>query len=768
LIKQTSMNIPTHDTHPGFWEWNIAEKQISSPILMRILGYEEGEVTESRDIWRLLIHPDDWGKLVSAFKNHIENGLEEPVVEETRFFHKTGSVLYILLVGKVTDFGPDGTPLKMVGTHIDITGPKYAEMNLRRVNNLLSETSRTAMVGGWEYEIEANELIWTDFMREIFEVDAHFVPKKGDVASLFTIEPERDRVNAAFSAAVTRGIPFDIEFPIITAKGNRKWVRCTCQSTFEDSRCTRLFGSLQDITEKSQAKEELWAKKQQLVAFIKHSPVAICMLDNDLNYITASDIWKTFLSVSGDISERNHLEVFPGTPEIWVERYRSGLAGNVLRMDEESYELPDGTLEWLEWEIRPWSDQSGEIGGIIIVVSVISEKHAFKEALIKAKNDAEQSSLIKSRFLSMVSHEIRTPLNAVIGFINLLMQDPRSDQVENMNVLRFSAENLLLLINDILDFSKLEADKVELEEHDFDLKSLLHNIVSSLKQEAGKKHLWLELATDPHIPEFVKGDSARLGQILINLINNAIKFTHEGGVSITCQLVETSQEAVTIIFEVKDTGIGISLEQQAHIFDMFSQADSDTTRKYGGTGLGLSISKRLLELMGSQIRLSSAPFEGATFSFKITFKKTESVSPDVEDDDSEVPSPVLDGARVLIVEDNTVNILLMQKFLTHLKCDCSIAKDGNIAYEMVKEHDYDLILMDLQMPVMDGYTATRKIRELPGNRYQLLPIIALSANDKTEIETKLKDAGMTDLVTKPFSPKILKATLARYLEGRSG
>jgi PAS domain S-box-containing protein len=572
----------------------------------------------------------------------------------------------ILFVGKATEFSPDGSPLKMVGSHIDITSQKCRERNLLRLNNLLNETSKTAMVGGWEFEVAGEELNWTDFTKEIFEVEQSFIPQKGDITSKFALPAYSERIKSVFNSAATEGTSFDIDFPIVTARGNRKWIRCTCKSTFDGSKCVRLFGVVQDVTEKKMAREELLMKEQQLSTFIKNCPVAICMLDSEMNYIAASDIWKSFFDLNADeIRGTNHFEIFTQTPEVWKERYQKALQGEVLKMDEESFVLPDGQVEWLEWEIRPWYEVQGQIGGIIIFTAVISEKQAFKEALIHAKEQAEKASLLKSGFLSVMSHEMRTPLNAVIGFINLLLQSPRPDQVENMNVLRFSAENLLLLINDVLDFSKLDAERVQWSVQPFNLAALVGDIVASLKHEADKKGLELKLVADQAVPEFIVGDSARLGQIILNLANNAVKFTHEGSVSISYVLKENNAGSVVIGFEVRDNGIGIPLEQQENIFDMFSQADSDTTRKYGGTGLGLTISKRLLELMGSEIHLTSMPEKGSAFSFDITFCNTE--QPQATENETENFPEILHGARILIVEDNPVNILLMSKFLSQWK-----------------------------------------------------------------------------------------------------
>lgn len=751
------------DSPPGFWEWDLSLQTLHNPVLLQSLGYGDDNGPKPCKFWKEVIHADDWEEMVLAIEDYILQKPSRPFVQEIRLFHVQGWQMCVLIVGKITETDSDGSARKMVGSHVDLTSRKNNESSLVRIKKLLDESSRTAKLGGWEYEMESDVLNWTDSTKEIFEVDKHFCPKKGDITALFVAEQDREKVQIAFSAAVSNGASFDLDFPITTARGNSKWIRCTCQPTFQANKCLRLSGVVQDITEKKKTKEALQLKEQQLSTFIKHCPVAICMLDNEMNYIAASEIWKSFFNLQGgEITGKNQLEIFPETTAKWRDRYKAALAGEILKMDEESYVLPDGKIEWLQWEIRPWQQTPDQVGGIIIYTDVISEKHAFKEALIKARDQAEQSSLLKSKFLSVMSHEMRTPLNAVIGFMNLLMKDPRPDQIENMNVLKFSAENLLLIINDVLDFSKLEAEKVELDKKEFNLHLLTKNIISSLKHEADKKQLNLILKPDHSIPECLIGDSAKIGQIIINLLNNAIKFTHQGSVNLIYTLDAKSNETLTVGFKVVDTGIGIPLEHQEHIFDMFSQADSETTRKYGGTGLGLSISKRLLELMDSQIHLVSSE-KGSTFSFEIDFQMGINVAPLTEQGTIEILSEVLVGAKILIVEDNVVNILLMKKLLTQWKCDCSTAQDGSFAVEMVKNNEYDLILMDLQMPVMDGYTASRNIRILPEPKYQSIPIIALSATDRSEIEDSLHDSGINDFISKPFNPRQLKVILIQYL-----
>ncbi|CAG5000161.1 Sensor histidine kinase RcsC [Dyadobacter sp. CECT 9275] len=750
------------DTSPGFWEWDLQGGSVLyNPILKESLGYAQDEFPDEWRGWRSLIHPEDLLKLSRNFRNYIQSKIEKPLVEEVRFIRKDGSVIYVLIIGKITQRADSGMPEKMVGSHIDITSQKRASAELTGVRNLLHETNHLAKVGGWSLDLQTNEIIWTDIIRVIFEVPADFVPIRGSVINFFKGEENRQMLRDAVGKSIASGESFNMELLIVTDKGREVWIRCMWAPEFEDGVCTKLYGAIQDINEQKLTEERLLLKEQQLATFIQHSPVALAMLDRNMNHIAASDIWKSFFGLEGiDIRGMNYYEIFPQTPEAWKQNHKRGLAGEVLRMDEDSFVLPDGKIEWLQWEVRPWYETNGEVAGIIIYTAVITEKHAYQEALILAKKQAEQALEMKSKFLSVMSHEMRTPLNAVIGFINLLLQDPRPDQLENMNILKFSAENLLILIDDILNFSKLDAGKVQLEQIDFNLNLLLHNITSSLQNEAAAKDLKLELITDSLIPEYVTGDPVRTTQVITNLVSNAIKFTPSGKVSLISTMKGQDKDTVTIGFQVVDTGIGIAMEMQGNIFEMFTQADSGTTRKYGGSGLGLTISKRILEIMGSEMHLSSRVGEGSTFSFDIVFRrgnKTSLAGASFE------PDKVLKGAEILIVDDYPINVKVVKKFLDQWGCACTVASNGSVALEMVKSKGYDLILMDLQMPVMDGYEATRLIRKLPGEEFGKLPVIAISASSAPEVSARMIEAGMNDYISKPFNPIDLHNKLAFYL-----
>ncbi len=399
-----------------------------------------------------------------------------------------------------------------------------------------------------------------------------------------------------------------------------------------------------------------------------------------------------------------------------------------------------------------------------ILEQEILRRTAVENELKLAKEKAEDAAKAKQQFLSTMSHEIRTPLNAIINTANLLREEsPRHDQLDNIEILQFSADNLLRLINDILDFSKIDSGKMELEIIDFELAKLLNGIRQSLDYQAERKHLELDFIVSGRIPPVIKGDSVRLSQILINLLGNAIKFTEKGNVTLAVDLVSHSPASLTLHFRVSDTGIGIPDDKQQYIFESFTQASSSTTRKYGGTGLGLAITRKLIELQGSTLNLESRVGEGSTFSFDLVFQTSD--KDHIEDEEMVRQSfRSLKGMKVLIVEDNLVNQKIVSKFLIKWEATIEIAENGAVAVQKVRENRYDVVLMDLHMPEMNGYEATRIIRSMPGDEYKNLPIIALTASAFHEERNSIYEYGMNGFVIKPFKPTDLYWKISPYVK----
>lgn len=410
-------------------------------------------------------------------------------------------------------------------------------------------------------------------------------------------------------------------------------------------------------------------------------------------------------------------------------------------------------------EIKLESDDS-LIDLITILNKEIDSKKEFENQLFLAKENAEKANNAKSDFLSVMSHEIRTPLNAIIGLIYIMEKENSfASFEENIDVLKHSAQNLFLLINDILDFNKIEAGKIDIEHIPFDFDELVTQIGKSLEVKALENSNKIEIIIDKDFTPNIISDPLRLGQIITNLVSNAIKFTNNGLVQIMVRQIEKTTNNSKFVVQIVDNGIGIERAKFEQIFQQFEQAENSTTRKFGGTGLGLIISKKLLQLLNSDIILQSEVGKGSTFSFELEvpyFTNTTDFNSDFLYHDYKEEN--LEGMRVLLVDDNLINVKVAEKILSHWNVKVDIALNGLLATQKFKVDKYDVILMDLAMPVMDGYEATSIIRV----KDTAIPIIALTASASYGYLEKAILIGIDEYIIKPFNPKELNLKLRKY------
>jgi PAS domain S-box-containing protein len=404
---------------------------------------------------------------------------------------------------------------------------------------------------------------------------------------------------------------------------------------------------------------------------------------------------------------------------------------------------------------------------IYAAVRDISEQIKTKEAMRRAKEQAEKASQVKTEFLANMSHEIRTPMNAVIGMTKLALDTGLNDEQRSyVEKAHIAAENLLGIINDILDFSKLEAGKLQLSNTHFELKDVIRQTLQLISIDAHEKGLKVRVKIDDDVPHVYFADALRLGQVLTNLASNAVKFSHEGGnVTLSVSLAEAYESDVLVRFSVQDDGIGISKENQKKLFLSFSQAESSTNRKFGGTGLGLAICRKITELMGGEIRVESEEGAGSIFSFTARMQRSdrETVISSTRESEKAMDRAVeqLRGARILLVEDNKMNQELAEELLRRNGLKVTIADNGLEALEHLETETFDGVLMDCQMPVMDGYEATRKIRD--DARYESLPVIAMTANVMETDRKKALASGMNDYIPKPVDPADMFIIMARWI-----
>jgi two-component system CheB/CheR fusion protein len=427
----------------------------------------------------------------------------------------------------------------------------------------------------------------------------------------------------------------------------------------------------------------------------------------------------------------------------------------------------EGDWRWVNIRAVPLFSVDGKMSGFVGMNIDIDERVRNEEAIRQALQEVEQSTRVKEEFLSTMSHEIRTPLNAINGIISLLLKkDPRPDQQENLNTLKFSSQSLLMLINDILDFSKIEAGKMEISEDNYSLETLLnslHHAHTPGAEEMGNDFI---LSREDDVPLNLRGDSYKLSQVLNNLIGNANKFTENGQIKLSVKLEKKAGDMATLYFEVADTGIGISEDKLEKIFDKFTQADSSTVRKFGGTGLGLSITKSLLELMGSDIKVESIEGKGARFYFVLQqqivgpAKKEQAKALKLGDGDIDA---AVRQTSILLVEDAAINRLVMQQYLHEWwEKNADEAQNGHEALEKATNKQYDLILMDIRMPGMGGVEATRQIRQL-NTHYQSIPILAITADVKIHGLKEDEEDLFTDMISKPYQPEELELMIKKYV-----
>ncbi|MDZ4667457.1 MAG: PAS domain S-box protein [bacterium] len=700
--------------------------------------------------------------IMSSFLKTKETG--EPTEYEYAYKLKGTVKHYLAKLRRIKNSNPPKVSIVIE----DITSRKEIENKQIEQSIFLNKLIAHLPIGVFVKDVQSNltYTLWNKELENMFGFKEEDVIGKTD-EEIFKNSEEITNYLATDNWVITEKEPILIQKLAIKVEDRQIYARTFKVPILDaDGEVSSILGILENITDVLIAQDELLKAEKRWNYALSGSRDAVW----DVNLITDETFfspvmnemlgYKAFETLIEKWEDLVHPEDLPRAWNIFVDH----LEGKSQYYECE-YRLrkKDNSYFWvLDRGKVAETDNDGNPIRVIGTYSNIDYRKSLEEEYKIALQKAEAASKAKSLFLSTMSHEIRTPMNGVIGITNLLLNSqPKAEQKDNLNALKYAADNLLYLLNDILDFNKIDAGKLDLEEKSFSLYECLENTLKSFTNSAKAKGLNIKLEASNNFPKAILGDKMRLNQVINNLISNAVKFTEKGEVGLYVKLEEVSADWIRTSFRVWDTGIGIEEEFLPKLFEQFSQASSDTTRKYGGSGLGLAICQRLVTILGGDLKVSSEVNKGTEFWFNLDLKiDLNYVEPSAKDTGKLVEA--FPGMQLLLVEDNAMNIFVAKQFLTRWEIEVDVALTGKDALLCVQRKQYDLILMDLQMPVMDGFESASLMRK-GGIK---TPIFALSANVNLEAKELAIAKGMDDYITKPFNPEELMQKIAAIYKPR--
>ncbi len=741
-------------TQAGTWKWNLKTGHaIFNERWAEIIGYTLAELAPiSIDTWVQQTHPADLESAQKLLQQHF-SGDTEYFEANFRMRHKDGHWVWVHSRGKVTNWEADGAPLWMFGTHMDITERMEASLDLQasqaKYQRLIDNVGEKFII--YSHRGISGEMTYvSDGVTDVFGLSKEEILGKRWFELGSWLPQDTEKAKAYVKQRMEGKANFmQFEMRFLHPSGTEHTLRVSSHPVRDrNGNIISIDGIAEDITEQKRSQE----RARMAATVFAHSQESIIITNTDALIVDCNPAAGRMTGYSReDLIGRNPRLFSSGTHTAGFYRHlwQTLTSGRVWQGTFRN-RRKNGTPYWIEASISPIKDHDGNITQYVAVSRDITRRKQQLEALRQAKRDAQMANTAKSEFVANISHEIRTPMNAILGFTDLCLEgDLGPRQRKYLGNVKESAHSMLSLINEILDFSKIEAGKLVIESIPFDLSRELDMITTMTRQLIHTKQVELQLLQTLPASTRLLGDPLRLKQILTNLTSNAVKFTNQGKIQIAVTELARDDSSIELEFSVCDTGIGMDTEKLNAIFQPFSQADTSTTRKFGGTGLGLTISSQLIEKMGSSIDVESEPGIGSTFYFRLSFPLLkEEELPDQPENLVQRSYKQLSNTRVLLVEDNEINRELATEILKRNQLVVDTAIHGQDALEKLKQRDYDLVLMDIQMPIMDGYETTWAIRKQlkRGN----LPIIALTASTSSVVREKCMRAGMDDYISKPI------------------
>lgn len=768
--RQRELNEAQELAKAGSFEFDLQKKRITwSDGMYKIWELDKDSTVLSLEAFTQTVHPEDLPVVAEKFKHIFEN--DEPWVIDYRIITPSGKVKHIEVISKFR-VDEEGRKVKLMGSCQDISLKKTYEETILLNEQRLIEAQQLANMGSWEMDLDpVFSIRWSTGCFNIWERDE--VLGAPDPDSIYGQLEEESRIalKELMDHLISTGQDIELRFSANTFKGNPRIFLGKAKARFNhEGKVVKIYGTIIDITEQERTRHILQLSEERLIQAQQIARMASWQYDiatGEMEWAKGTCLLMERDEKAAELSIADFRAlVYPDDLERFEEAMLMASRGDDEQVVEIRLQIQGRPLKYIEVRGRSIRNNAGVIHKLFGTVIDITDRKMVEAELVRAHKQAEESVKTKELFLANISHELRTPLNGIIGMTRLLRRTSlNTTQREYLDVLGSTASNLQVIISDILDFTKIEAGKLVLEEISFDPTRTAESAIQLQMEKAEEKNIILRhLHTGQYAIPLVVGDPHRLSQILLNLLNNAIKFTNHGEVVLYHEVLEEDEKTAKIRFSVRDTGIGIPKVMQRSIFESFTQVDQDEKANIGGIGLGLSISKSLVERQGGSIWVESEVGEGSSFHFIIPYRKASLLT---DKTSRTLNEPALLGPlRILLAEDNKVNQFLTESLLRDWGLQVDVAANGREAVQLAESNDYDMILMDIQMPDMNGMEATLAIRRFADRRRSGVPVIALTANTSRLAHRQFLTAGMNDWLVKPFRDEALYRKIVRHIEER--